>query len=333
MGLHVMLISQDPDLATGLATCDELEQLTVVDSADALAGPAGAQVDAVVVDLPAESRRAACERVRQRYPGPLVVPVDDGGEVAGWPPDPARRVLVRPFPVAELVTRLEPTSMSSHEQAAAARRQVRLRPLGLIRPSWAELAGPAARALEAERPGGADPAAAGPAPERLSVDQSLWHPPVLPAPAGRADPGGRQAAADHRDAPEDRTRAATGRDGTTWELPSPAGRLVAAAGGRRAALRLALAAAVVVTMLLAGFLVGANAAGGRPNPVTATTPPSTAVPTTTADGPPPESQACLDALDDADAAISYLAGRVDDGRLSKALRQYKEHRRICLGAG
>jgi hypothetical protein len=100
---------------------------------------------------------------------------------------------------------------------------------------------------------------------------------------------------------------------------------------RGPALRAALVAAGVAAMLLVGFLVGANAAD-RPHPPAATSPPSTAPPTTVADGPSPAAQACLDAMDDASAAISYLVGRIDDARLTKAVRLYHEHRRICLGA-
>ena len=362
MGLHVMMICRDPELVSDLATAlDELDRLTVVESPVAV-DHGGLEVDAVVVDLPAEARKAVCEEVRERYPGQLVVPVDDGDEVAGWPPDPARRVVVRPFEAAELVAGLEP-EMLSPEQAAEARRQVRLRPLGQVRPAGAEpldpSASPTAGSADGDdgpgdagsagaqatlRPPGTEaaPGAAAPlgaaappgtpgaeAPERLSPDEPLWDPPAVPARPGR----GGQAKVGAMGTTVDRTPGAADRrpvildrslgDPVPQEAPS-----------RRRTWRVVLGAAAATALFLGGALVGNGLASGRPDlaatPVTTVAPP-TPVPTF-APEPAPPAKACADAIDDADAAISYLVAKIRDGRLSESLKRYGEHSRACRAA-
>ena len=369
MGLHVMMICQDPELVTDLATAlDELDRLTVVESPAAV-GHAGREVDAVVVDLPPEARRAVCEEVRERYPGQLVVSVDDGDEVAGWPPDPARRVLVRPFEAAELVAGLEPETLSP-ERAAEARRQVRLRPLGLIRPDTAEPLDPppspdaagstdedgtpagtgapgaqAAPGAEAppgapgtEAPPGAPGAEAPPrtddgsgapgaeAPERLSPDEPLWDPPAgpaLPGSGGLAKVGATGTRVDR--APGTRDRRPVILDRTLGD-PEPQ----EAPSGRRT-WRVVLGAAAATALFLAGALVGTILASDRPNLLAA--PAATAAPaapaSTVAPRPAPAPKACADAIDDADAAISYLVAKIRDERLSESLKRYGEHARAC----
>jgi hypothetical protein len=59
--------------------------------------------DVVIVDVPAEDRRAVCEQVRHHYRGPLIVllhPADDSHDL---PPDRSRTLLTRPFSLRELV--------------------------------------------------------------------------------------------------------------------------------------------------------------------------------------------------------------------------------------
>jgi len=330
MALHVMMISRDPELVTGLATSlEEPDRLTVVDSPDAVTDH-GTEVDAVVVDLPADGRQAACERVRERYQGRLVVPVDDGGEVAGWSPDPARLVLVRPFPVADLLACLEPGGVSSDEQAVAARRQVRRRPQGLIRPAGAEALDPAFGAppgpLGGVAAGPADGVAspdgaaaappAGPAPRRLSPDEPIWDPPAVFAPRGAL--------------------ARVGTPGTVVERrQDPAG--PPAGAGRRSGRRIALMVVGAIGLLLTGALAGAGLAqaarapGGR-SASRAATAAATAPPATAAPGQASPPRACADAMDDADAAISYLVAKIRDQRLSDALKRYGEHARACRRA-
>jgi hypothetical protein len=63
----------------------------------------GPPADVVIVDVPAEDRRAVCEQVRHHYRGPLIVvlhPADNGHDL---PPDRSRTLLTRPFSSRELV--------------------------------------------------------------------------------------------------------------------------------------------------------------------------------------------------------------------------------------
>jgi len=375
LGLHVMMICQDPELVSDLATAlGEVDRLTVVESPAAVADHDGREVDAVVVDLPAEARKAVCDQVRERYPGQLVVPVDDGDEVAGWPPDPARRVVVRPFEAAELVAGLEPDRLSAG-QAAEARRQARLRPLGTARPTGVEPLDPAAipaaagngqregapdrAAPDAQATPAADAAAQTPgaraapapdaaagtpeapatpaaeaaaeapgtrAPERLSTDQPLWDPPPVPA------------------LPSSDELAKLGTIGTTVDRaadrrPVILDRLQATpepreAPGRRGVLRVVLATVAALALFVVGALVGTTLIDGRtslaaaPAATTSPAPP----PSTAAPGPAPPPQACADAMDDADAAISYLVAKIRDQRLSDSLKRYGEHARACRAA-
>jgi hypothetical protein len=66
----------------------------------------GPPADVVVVDVPAEDRRAVCEEVRHYYRGPLVVllyPEDNGHDL---PRDRRRTLLTRPFSMRELAAAL-----------------------------------------------------------------------------------------------------------------------------------------------------------------------------------------------------------------------------------
>jgi hypothetical protein len=58
--------------------------------------------DVVVVDVPAEDRRAACERVRRHHRGRLLVLLDPGDSRDDLPPYPHQTLLTRPFFVYEL---------------------------------------------------------------------------------------------------------------------------------------------------------------------------------------------------------------------------------------
>jgi hypothetical protein len=63
----------------------------------------GGPPDVVIVDVPAEDRRAVCEQVRHHYRGPLIVllyPADNSHDL---PPDRSRTLLTRPFSLRELV--------------------------------------------------------------------------------------------------------------------------------------------------------------------------------------------------------------------------------------
>jgi hypothetical protein len=66
----------------------------------------GPPPDVVVVDVPAEDRRAVCERVRHHYRGPLVVLLHPEDNSHNLPPDRSRTLLTRPFSMRELAVAL-----------------------------------------------------------------------------------------------------------------------------------------------------------------------------------------------------------------------------------
>jgi hypothetical protein len=62
----------------------------------------GPPADVVIVDVPAEDRRAVCEQVRHHYRGPLIVLLHPGDDRHDLPPDRSRTLLTRPFSLREL---------------------------------------------------------------------------------------------------------------------------------------------------------------------------------------------------------------------------------------
>ena len=126
--MNVVLISRDHRLGAILTMAlSAREQLTVLDSAAEVPESLEVEIDAVVLDLPADSRRDAYDELRQRYEGRVVVPVDNAKDTSGWPPDAKRRFLVRPFHVADLIAGVqEPQETSVAERAAKYRRRFRL---------------------------------------------------------------------------------------------------------------------------------------------------------------------------------------------------------------
>jgi hypothetical protein len=63
----------------------------------------GPPADVVIVDVPAEDRRAVCEQVRHHYRGPLIVLLHPADNSHDLPPDRSRTLLTRPFSLPELV--------------------------------------------------------------------------------------------------------------------------------------------------------------------------------------------------------------------------------------
>jgi hypothetical protein len=125
--MNVVLISRDHRLGVILTMAlPARERLTVLDSPAEVSEKLEAEIDAVVLDLPADSRRDAYQELRQRYEGRVVVPVDNAMDTSGWPPDAKRRFLVRPFQVADLIARVQdPKETSVAERAATHRRRFR----------------------------------------------------------------------------------------------------------------------------------------------------------------------------------------------------------------
>jgi hypothetical protein len=66
----------------------------------------GPPADVVIVDVPAEDRRAVCEEVRYYYRGPLVVLLHPGDNSHDLPRDRRRTLLTRPFSMRELAVAL-----------------------------------------------------------------------------------------------------------------------------------------------------------------------------------------------------------------------------------
>src|SRR5918994_1851075 len=66
----------------------------------------GPPADVVIVDVPAEDRRAVCEEVRHYYRGPLVVLLYHGDNGHDLPRDRRRTLLTRPFSMRELAAAL-----------------------------------------------------------------------------------------------------------------------------------------------------------------------------------------------------------------------------------
>jgi hypothetical protein len=66
----------------------------------------GPPADVVIVDVPAEDRRAVCEEVRYHYRGPLIVVLHPGDNSHDLPPDRGRTLLTRPFSMRDLTMAL-----------------------------------------------------------------------------------------------------------------------------------------------------------------------------------------------------------------------------------
>ena len=100
-----------------------------------------------------------------------------------------------------------------------------------------------------------------------------------------------------------------------------------------------LATALALGLFAGGIGVGSVLAGestepARPAAAAATSITSTTVaPSTTALARPVSPPACLSAVDDADAVISYLVANMRDQRLARALEQYRAASRACRNAG
>ena len=104
MDKRVILISNDQRLGAILTIAlADPDHLTIVNSPRELSDPRNQGTDAVVLDLPVGSRRAAYAELRESFDGRVLVPVDSEKDTHGWPPDVNRRFLVRPFQLADLI--------------------------------------------------------------------------------------------------------------------------------------------------------------------------------------------------------------------------------------
>jgi hypothetical protein len=77
----------------------------------------GPPADVVIVDVPAEDRRAVCEEVRRHYRGPLIVLLHPGDNSHDLPPDRSRTLLTRPFSMRDLTRALAASAPASDPAA------------------------------------------------------------------------------------------------------------------------------------------------------------------------------------------------------------------------
>jgi hypothetical protein len=81
----------------------------------------GPPVDVVIVDVPAEDRRAVYEEVRHHYRGPLIVLLHPGDNSHDLPPDRSRTLLTRPFSMRDLARALAGSAPAPPASDPAAR--------------------------------------------------------------------------------------------------------------------------------------------------------------------------------------------------------------------
>ena len=91
----------------------------------------GPPADVVIVDVPAEDRRAVCEQVRHHYRGPLIVLLHPADNSHDLPPDRSRTLLTRPFSLPELVVAVAASAPAPPASDPAGR-------LGLLLPHGAQ---------------------------------------------------------------------------------------------------------------------------------------------------------------------------------------------------
>jgi hypothetical protein len=350
----VVLLSNEPgkrevfDRAMGAD-----QRLIVATDADELRGALDPPPDTVVIDLPASERLQAWERVRARHTGMVLIAVDSQAETENWPPDLARRFLVRPLHSDEVAAALAVRPRILREPPAARRRrlaQARRPPVVPPPAPAAELPAP---------PQDVEP------PRRLSSDESLWEETGAPAPAangaaaapasgatGAAGPGGSTGPAPAAPSPREPREAgepAGRRPGAERAQPAarrPGAELArlgddtaAPTPTRPARRRLGAGSPLSVAvglLLLVAAAVGGVAIGR------ATASPDRAAPQVTSPSPAPASTApgavgktpaaCAAALADADQAFAYMLNNVQDQRLNQAIERYKRDRDACRAA-
>jgi len=339
---NVVLISKDSSLASVLeAMIAGPRALRILGSSSEFPDPAEFAADTVVLDLPYRVRWAAFQQVRERYSGRMIVTVSSERETEGWSPDPACWFLVRPFGADDVLRALRapvPPGPAARAASATRRRRPAGREAGPPRPA----AAPAPRVAEAAP----EPAS------RLSSEESLWEvdsgattspgtqaPTVEPAVAIPIA-GELEVARPVTLVPSLASPPAAPDDEDAAPSPLVPFALKAARDRLRRPSRRVLAEVVgalvlVVVAGLGGVAIGR--ASASPDRVDASAIRPTPTPSVTSQASPPTDSrkllaaaaSCLSALDDADAAISYLVGDIRDERLSQAIQHYQADRRAC----
>ncbi len=293
---RVILLSNEPSVRATLETAiGEQQRLIVASGFDELRAALEAPAEAVVVDVAASERLDAWERVRTQHAGMVLVAVDSQDETREWPPDPARRFLVRPLHAEEIVAALAAHPRILREPAAARRRRLAQARRPPVVPPLAVAPDHAPAAIEPVR--------------RLSSGESLWE-----EPGDQADPTAADAP------PEPR-------------LPG-LGRLDRQRSRLTAAVMLLLLLATAVGGIAIGRATASPDRGGpgtaTPAASTPLSTPSTAAPDVVIQEKTPA--ACDAALAAADAAVSYLVGNIRDQRLTQSMQSYQQNRRACREA-
>jgi hypothetical protein len=183
----VILLSNEPDLRSLFERALGRNECLVVAGGDeelrrALATPAAT----VVISVGVSDRIESWRRIRELHQGMVLVAVDTAEQTHDWPADVARRFLVRPFGVEEIMASLAVHPRILREPAAARRRRL------------AKAQGPPVIPLPALPP----PPEAGVEPvRRLETGESLWDTPMGPAEPGPAAGAEPAAAAGAEPAP------------------------------------------------------------------------------------------------------------------------------------
>jgi hypothetical protein len=306
----VLLLSKDPrERGVFEKAVGSDQRLIVAEGTEELRTALDSLADTVVIDLPASERVEAWERVRARHTGMVLIAVDSQAETEDWPPDLARRFLVRPLHTEEVAAALAVRPRILQEPPAARRRRLAQarRPPVVPPPAPAGELPPPPEKVEPLR--------------RLASDESLWEEGRGPA----ERPSGRQPARADAQAASPAVR----------EPERPAGPAGRRSPGRSRLNAVAVLILLLVATALGGIAIGrATASPERRSPQVATPSSaasgSTAAPSVVVREKTPA--ACDAALADADAAVSYLVGNVRDQRLTQAMQSYQRNRRACREA-
>lgn len=205
---RVVLLSNEQDLRSLFERALGRDECLVVAGGEeelrrALATPAAT----VVISVGASDRIESWRRVRELHHGMVLVAVDTADQTDGWPPDVARRYLVRPFGVEEIGAALAVRPRILREPAAARRRRLAKAQGPPVIPPPPALPPPPAAEVEPVR--------------RLETGESLWDTPAVPDERERA--AGATAAATDRAEPAP-AKPAPPRP-TAKPLPTPAARV------------------------------------------------------------------------------------------------------------
>ena len=140
-----------------------------------------------------------------------------------------------------------------------------------------------------------------------------------------------------RPEPDDPSRLSP--DQPVWEVEGRVRTSQPAPERRSGRSRRPLAVALALGLFAGGIAVGSMLAEGSGQPALRATaaapgvaPTTTAAPTTTVRARQVSPPACLSAVDDADAVISYLVANMRDHRLARSLEQYRVASRTCRRA-